>query len=180
MRWQIKRCSSKRTLQSTDSSGILQCFRGTTVCAASGGLDMQVPDPFLQPHNILVRPSQSPVGPIKKSSEAGDLNSPSAGPHTCHRGTGGVVAIADWSWFAAEWRTAVCSTVGSSSSAGHSSHTLAALQPAASGVLLCRCYPQLLKAGVFVKSLPEDTSQTESVSVWIISIWSDTLIHFNF
>jgi len=48
MRWQKKRWSSNSTLRSTDNSGILQCFRGTTVCAASGGLDMHVPDPFLE------------------------------------------------------------------------------------------------------------------------------------
>lgn len=48
MRWQKKRWSSNSTLRSTDSSGILQCFRGTTVCAARGGLDMHVPEPFLQ------------------------------------------------------------------------------------------------------------------------------------
>ncbi len=48
MRWQKKRWSSNSTLRSTDNSGILQCFRGTTVCVASGGLDMHVPEPFLQ------------------------------------------------------------------------------------------------------------------------------------
>jgi len=48
MRWQKKRWSSNNTFRSTDNSGILQCFRGTTVCAARGGLDMHVPEPFLQ------------------------------------------------------------------------------------------------------------------------------------
>lgn len=54
MRWQKKRWSSNSTLRSTDSSGILQCFRGTTVWAASGGLDMHVPDPFLQTEHRTV------------------------------------------------------------------------------------------------------------------------------
>lgn len=31
-----------------DNSGILQCFRGTTVWAAKGGLEMPVPEPFLE------------------------------------------------------------------------------------------------------------------------------------
>lgn len=53
MRWQKKRWSSNSTLRSIDNSGILQCFRGTTVCAASGGLDMHVPEPFLQTKQSL-------------------------------------------------------------------------------------------------------------------------------
>lgn len=47
MRWQKKRWSSNNTFRSTDNSGILQCFRGTTVWAARGGLDMHVPGLFL-------------------------------------------------------------------------------------------------------------------------------------
>lgn len=53
MRWHTNRWSSNKTFRSMESSGILQCFSGTTVWVAKGGLDIPVPDPFLKIHIIL-------------------------------------------------------------------------------------------------------------------------------
>ena len=159
MRWQKKRWSSNSTLRSTDNSGILQCFRGTTVCAASGGLDMHVPEPFLQGkkrkkllyRNLLQRgitgERHTQVTDERKllhdsllsqcvfSSSVSERHSPRARSHPCDRGAGRVVAIADRARLAAEWRPAVRGAVRPSPSTSHRRHTHGSLLPAVSLVL---------------------------------------------
>lgn len=125
MRWQKKRWSSNSTFRSTDNSGILQCFRGTTVWAASGGLDMQVPEPLLltdqMAQKFLKRPQWRPHTQLRSSSSEPDL--PCARSHPSDRGTGCVVAIADRARVTAKWRSAVRGTICSSPSTSHCGRT---------------------------------------------------------
>lgn len=53
------------------------------------------------------------------SSHLLDFGLPCTRSHACDWGAGGVVTIADWAWFTAEWGSAVCGSVGPSPSTSH-------------------------------------------------------------
>lgn len=136
--WQKKSCNSNTTLRSTDNSGILQCFRGTTVCAASGGLDMHVPVPFLKTeHKTVIKQEK-----LFYDVYIGQLSLPCTWSHPSDWGAGWVVTIADRAWLIAKRRSAVCGTVRPSSSTSHSRHTHGSLFSAA-----CQVFESLLILG---------------------------------
>lgn len=102
------------------------------------------------------------------------VSSPCTWSHPSDRGAGGVVAIADRAWFAAQWRSAVRGTVRTSPSTGHRRHTQGSLL-----LLLpdmCIVWALLL---LLVPVYNKRTGQTSDLNgrKWQISLWWAEFIH---